>query len=229
MYKSIVVVGAGRAGTPIAARLGERFSVRVCTRQIECDNADLVVVCTPDSAISTVAASIAQGPWICHVSGATPLDALAPHTKRLAVHPLQTLQASGGPEQLDGAFAAVTAESDHSRALGFQLARDLGLVPFELADADRPLYHAGATVAASFLVSLHRLAADLLETADAPPAALVPLMQRVIENDFAPTGPQVRGDRITVQRHISAIAERRPELEAMYRTLSKATESMLTQ
>ena len=103
MFNDVTVIGAGRAGTAIAARLRER-GVRLR------EDAELRLLCVPDSAIAEVAAAIEPGPWVAHVSGATPLAALAPHQRRFSVHPLQTLVRSRGPEQLDGAWAAVTAE-----------------------------------------------------------------------------------------------------------------------
>src|SRR5207253_4730964 len=136
----------------------------------------------PDRAIAGVAASIEPGPWIAHVSGATPLRALAPHERRFSVHPLQTFVRRRGPEQLDGAWAAVTAETAEARELGFELARLLGLEPFELDEEARPLYHAGAAIASNYLVTLHRVAGDLLRAAGAPPEALVPLMRRTIDS-----------------------------------------------
>ena len=142
------------------------------------------------------------------------------------MHPLQTFTRERGPEQLDGAWAAVSAESDEALERGFRLAETLGLHPFELADADRPLYHAGAVFAATFLVTLHDAAAELLTTAGAPAEALEPLMRRTMENGFEPTGPFVRGDRGTIERNIAAIRERRPELEPLYRSLAAATEEL---
>jgi predicted short-subunit dehydrogenase-like oxidoreductase (DUF2520 family) len=151
------------------------------------------------------------------------LSALDPHEKRFGLHPLQSFTRARGPEQLDGAFAAVTAEADDAREVGFWLAEELGLKPFPLDDSERALYHAGAVMAASYLVALHQAAADLVEAAGAPPEALVPLMRRVIENDFELTGPAVRGDWETVEAHLAAIRERRPELEPLYRALAEAT------
>src|SRR5919204_222240 len=100
-----------------------------------------VLLCVPDDAIAEVARGIDVGPWVAHVSGATPLAALDPHTRRFSVHPLQTFTRARGPEQLDGAYAAVTAETDEALALGFELARTLRLEPFELAGRRRPLFH----------------------------------------------------------------------------------------
>jgi len=217
VFDSVTVIGAGgRAGSAISARLRQRG---LALRDRE---GDLVLLCVPDSAIAEVAAGIRIGPWIAHVSGATPLSALDPHQRRFSVHPLQTLVTWRGPEQLDGAYGAVTAETGEARERAFWLAETLGLEPFELADPDRPLYHAGAVVASNFLVTLHRAAARLVEDAGAPSEALVPLMRRTIENDFEPTGPITRGDWSTVAAHLEAIQERRPDVEPLYRALAEA-------
>jgi predicted short-subunit dehydrogenase-like oxidoreductase (DUF2520 family) len=218
VFESVTVIGAGRAGSAIAARLRER-GVDVGAE------GELRLLCVPDSAIAEVAAAIEPGPWIAHVSGATPLAALAPHSRRFSVHPLQTLVRSRGPEQLDGAWAAVTAETPDGRVRAVWLAETLGLTPFDLADDARALYHAGAVVASNFLVTLHRAAARLVADAGAPPEGLLPLMRRTIENDFELTGPIARGDRATVERHLAAIREREPQLEPLYAELAEATKA----
>ena len=217
MFESVQIVGRGRVGSAIAARLQERgVSVRD-------DGAELVLICVPDSAIAEVARSIEPAPWIAHTSGATPLGALDPHTRRFGLHPLQTFVPGGGAAQLDGSYAAVTAEGEDAREYGFALAQTLGLEPFELADEARPLYHAGAAIASNYLVTLHAVASALFEEAGAPPEALVPLMRRTIENGFELTGPIARGDWGTVEAHRQAIRRVRPELEPVYEVLAEVT------
>jgi predicted short-subunit dehydrogenase-like oxidoreductase (DUF2520 family) len=214
MFDDVTVIGAGRAGTTIAARLRERgVAVR--------PDGALRLLCVPDRAIAEVAASIPTGPWVAHVSGATPLAALDPHDRRFSVHPLQTLTREGGPPQLDGAFAGVTGEDDEAYARGLWLAETLGLRPFRLADDRRALYHAGAAVASNFLVTLYRVAADLVERAGAPPEALVPLMERTIANGFQLTGPIARGDWSTVDRHREVLHD--TDYAKLYDALAEAT------
>src|SRR5258708_3904682 len=217
MFERVRVVGLGRVGTAVKERLRERQVV------LGHDGADLVLLCVPDPAIRESAAAVPTGPWIAHVSGATPLNALDPHVRRFGLHPLQTFTRTRGPEQLDGAWAAVTAESPDARARGFWLAEVLGLRPFEIRDELRVLYHAGAVIASNYLVTLYRSASRLLETAGAPPEALIPLMRRTIDNGFELTGPIARGDWATVQAHLAAIRLRAPELEEMYRVLATVT------
>jgi predicted short-subunit dehydrogenase-like oxidoreductase (DUF2520 family) len=216
VFESVTIIGSGRVGSAFAARLRERGL------RVEAEG-ELVVICVPDDAITEVAAQTDVGPWVAHVSGATPLAALEPHRRRFSLHPLQTFTRARGPEQLDGAWAAVTAESDEARTVGFWLADTLGLRAFELADAARPLYHAGAAIASNYLVTLHAVASDLFRAAGAPPEALVPLMRRTIDNDFELTGPIERGDWETVEAHRRAIRAARPELEPLYDVLAEAT------
>jgi predicted short-subunit dehydrogenase-like oxidoreductase (DUF2520 family) len=217
VFETVNVIGAGRVGSAISARLDERGVA------VRGDNAELVLLCVPDTAIADVARTIEPGPWVAHVSGATPLAALDPHARRFGLHPLQTFTRSRGPEQLDGAFAAVTSETGDARERGFWLARTVGLQPFELDDSARPLYHAGAAIASNYLVTLHRVAADLFRAAGAPPEGLVPLMRRTIDNGFELTGPIERGDWETVEAHRRAIRNVRPDLEPLYDVLAEAT------
>jgi predicted short-subunit dehydrogenase-like oxidoreductase (DUF2520 family) len=222
MIRSVSVVGTGRAGGAIAARLAESGLAVSSGREPRSD-ADLVILAVPDAAIGDVARQVEIGPWMAHVSGATQLTALDPHPRRFSVHPLQTLTRDRGAEQLDGAWGAVTAETDQARSTARWLAETLGLRPFDLADADKPLYHAGAAMASNFLVTLYRAAARLLQETGAPPEALVPLMTRTIENGFAMTGPIARGDWSTVEAHLRALEERAPDLVPLYRALAEAT------
>ena len=225
MIDSVCVVGAGRVGSAALARLEERgVEAFAAGRGEGCGNASLVLLCVPDRAIPEVAAAIPPGPWVAHTSGAVSVAALAPHERRFALHPLQTFQLGLGAWQFDGAWCAVTAESEEAQAVADSLARLLGLRPFPLADEARPVYHAAATVAATFLVTLHRAASELMDAAEAPPAALEPLMRRTMDNGFAPTGPFVRGDVATVELHRAAIRARRPQLLPLYDALAHATE-----
>jgi Uncharacterized conserved protein len=227
MIDRIHVIGSGRVGSAVAARLSEHGVAVRAGRTVEGDP-QLVLLCVPDTAIAEVARALSPGPLVAHVSGATPLSALDPHVRRFSVHPLQTFTRSRGAEQLDGAWAAVTAETEETRAAGLWLAEALGLRPFELADSARTLYHAGAVFASNYVVTLHRAASLLFESAGAPPDALVPLMSRTIENDFELTGPISRGDWATVEAHRAAIRAAHPELEQLYETLAGGTLALAT-
>jgi predicted short-subunit dehydrogenase-like oxidoreductase (DUF2520 family) len=214
VIETVHVIGSGRVGSAVAARLSER-GVAVGE-----DDPDVVLLCVPDTAISDVARRLTPGrAWVGHVSGATPLAALEPHARRFSLHPLQTFDRSGDPSQFDGAWAAVTGDTEYALAVARELAEILGLHPFDLADGDRTLYHAGAVFASNYLVTLQRAAVRL----GVPAQGLAPLMTRTIENGFDLTGPIARGDWATVEAHERVIREAHPELEQLYETLAEAT------
>jgi predicted short-subunit dehydrogenase-like oxidoreductase (DUF2520 family) len=218
VIESVKVIGAGRVGSAVMARLAERG--------VEARNdAQIVLLCVPDSAIAATVRCQTPDPsqWVAHTSGATGLSALDPHVRRFGLHPLRSFTRARGPEQLDGAPAAITAETDEARRVGFDLARLLGLEPFTLAEEDRALYHAGAAIASNYLVTLQRAAAEIFREVGAPEDGIRSLMQSVIDNGFELTGPIARGDWETVERHLAAIKARKPRLEPLYRMLAEAT------
>ncbi len=214
MIERVHVIGSGRVGSAVAARLRER-GVAVGE-----DDPDIVLLCVPDTAIPDVSRCLAPGrAWVGHVSGATPLAALDSHERRFSLHPLQTFDRSGDPAQFDGAWAAISGETDEALTVARELAELLGLRPFELAEDARTLYHAGAVFASNYLVTLQRAAVRL----GVPAEGLAPLMTRTIENGFDLTGPIARGDWATVEAHKQAIRAAHPELEHLYETLAGAT------
>ena len=222
MFEAVHIIGTGRAGGAVRGRLVER-GLRVTDGRDPSPTADLVVLCVPDQVIGEVAERVPIGPWVAHVSGATRLTALEPHTRRFSVHPLQTLTEERGPEQLDGAWAAISGETDEALSRARWIADTIGLRPFELADADRTLYHAAAVIGGNYLVTLHAVAERLLAEVGAPREAIVPLMIRTIENGFDLTGPIARGDLTTIDAHVAALNERAPDLVPLYRVLAEAT------
>src|SRR5688500_15276257 len=110
MFERIRVIGRGRLGSALVDRLTARGY-----QPVE-DDVQLVVLCVPDAAIAEVAATVDVGPWVCHMSGATPLSACAPHARRFGVHPLQTFRRDAGQGQFDGAWGAISGETPEAIA-----------------------------------------------------------------------------------------------------------------
>ncbi len=217
LFRSVRIIGHGRAGSALNARLRERVLTGGWASRTSC------CCVSPTAAIREVASTIEPGPWIAHISGATPLAALAPHVHRFGLHPLQTFDRSGSGDQLDGAWAAVTADTPAGRARGFWLAERLGVRPFEIRDEARMLYHAGRRDRVELpghAVSVGQQAARIGRSTE---RALIPLMRRTIDNGFQLTGPIARGDWATIDAHLAAIHDTAPDLERMYRALAEVT------
>jgi predicted short-subunit dehydrogenase-like oxidoreductase (DUF2520 family) len=140
--------------------------------------------------------------------------------------------ASGSAPHLDGAAAAIAGSSQETLAVARALAGTLGLQPVEVASADRTAYHAAASIASNFLVTLEVAAERLAGTAGLERSMLLPLVRETVENwgrlgsERALTGPVARGDEATVRRQRAAVAQRTPELLGLFDALVAATRTL---
>jgi predicted short-subunit dehydrogenase-like oxidoreductase (DUF2520 family) len=110
-----------------------------------------------------------------------------------------------------------------------QLADALGMRAVEIPDEHRTAYHAAASVASNFLVTLEAAAEKIGASAGVDRALLAPLVRATVENwaalgaERALTGPVARGDEQTIKRQRDAIEERAPELLPLFDALVEAT------
>src|SRR5215212_9633638 len=154
-FPACAVVGSGRLGTALVAAL-DAAGVPAdgpLGRHADGGDAEVVVLCVPDAEIAAAAAAIAPraGRLVGHCSGATPLAPLAPH-EAFSLHPLMTVPATGA--DFRGAPAATSGTTARARDTARRLAAALGMTPFAVDDADRAAYHAAASMASNFLVTL---------------------------------------------------------------------------
>ena len=198
-------------------------------RGFDGDGFDAVLLAVPDSQIAVAAAAVAPGPMVGHCSGALGLEVLAPH-EAFGLHPLMTVTRAGAT--FAGAGAAVAGSTPAALAFAHHLAAELGLHAVEIAGADRAAYHAAASVASNFLVTLEDAAETLLRTTGADRQLLVPLVRAAVENwaalggPKALTGPIARSDEATVARQRAAIADRTPEFLELFDAMCKATRTL---
>ena len=165
MIESMRIIGAGgRVGSAVSARLAERGVL------LDADDPELVLLCVPDRVIAEVAGELQLGPWIAHVSGATPSR---PSTRTSDGSDCTPCSRSPGPRSRAARRRVGRGHRGdrEARTVGFWLGDVLGLRPFELDDANRAAYHAGAAFASNYLVTLRAAAGSLLEAAGAPPGA----------------------------------------------------------
>jgi predicted short-subunit dehydrogenase-like oxidoreductase (DUF2520 family) len=225
MQETIAIVGDGRLGRALASALR---APAPHGRGYTGAGADAVLLCVPDAQIAIAAAAIEPGPLVGHCSGATSLDVLAPH-EAFGLHPLMTVTRAGGA--FAGAGCAVAGTAPRALEFAHRLGLALGMRPFEIAAEDRVAYHAAASMASNFLVTLESAAARLAATTGVERTMLVPLARAAVEawaleGDVSLTGPIVRGDEATVARHREAIGERAPDLVALYDVLADATRAV---
>ena len=233
---SIAIIGAGRLGPALTAALrAAGLSVAgPLGRDPDLSGATLVLLCVPDGEIAAAAQKIEPGRagiLIGHCSGATTLEPLAPH-EALGLHPLMTVPAGSPPEVFRGAAAAVDGSTPRALAAAEALAAAAGMRPMRVAPEDRAAYHAAASIASNFLVTLEAAAERLAATAGVDRAALAPLVRAAVDTwaelgpERALTGPIARGDEGTVARQREAVLDRTPELAPLFDALVEATRAL---
>ena len=264
--------GTAEGRSRAEACLGMKASVGM--RELVARSPKIYAITVPDDVLPEVAQELAAeldrvsgsapqaelqaAPLVLHTSGATSVAVLAACARSgaltLAFHPLQTFpDPITGAARFAGAAIAITpsGEDPDPRAaeLGFSLARSLGARPFMLPDGKRTLYHAAATIACNYFVTLEHQAEQLFVKAGlggntgvdpstdhvtqaggrAALAMFLPLVAATLENLrlegslAALTGPLSRGDERTVEGHLKALAAEAPGLLPLYRILGLAT------
>ncbi len=209
------------AGIPVRGPLGRG----------ERSNADTVVLlCVPDREIAAAAGAVRAGALVGHCSGAATLEPLRPH-EAFSLHPLMTVSA-GRPAVFAGAGCAIAGTTDRALALARGLASALRMHAVVVADSDRALYHAAASMASNYLVTLESSAEQLAGRAGVPRELLLPLVRAAVENWAAEgagalTGPIARGDAETVARQRTAIAARAPELLSLWDAFVERTAALI--
>ncbi len=226
---TIAIVGAGRLGRVLARalRAAELDVIGPLGREERIPDVDVVLLCVPDAAIA--AAAIVARPharFLGHVSGATPLTDMD-----FSLHPLQTFTGAEPIEAFNGIGAAIAGRTDEAREVAEQLAVALGARAFEVGDAHRAAYHAAASFASNFVLTVLDSAESLASAAGIPHddarALLGPLVRQTVENwetsgaAGALTGPIARGDEATVARQRAAASEL--ELQDLFDALAEAT------
>lgn len=209
----ISIVGAGRAGSSFAAaleRVGHDVHVVHHDDVATVGDAALVLLCVPDDAIESVAATIAprEDRVLAHVAGSRNLDVLAPHPRTGSLHPLMALPSGSDAERLIGATYCVAGD-DLMREVALSLE---GRV-ITLRDDQRTIYHAAAVVASNHVVALMGQVRTLAESIGLTLDDFLPLTERTLDDvaRFGPgealTGPASRGDMATIDAHLAALPE----------------------
>ncbi len=230
-YTRLVIVGQGRVGTALHDALqGTAFDlVGPLGRGADGRGADVVLLAVPDSEIGPASQAIAAGPLVGHCSGATGLEVLAPH-EAFSIHPLMTITEARAP--LSGAGAAIAGATPRALSTARRIATALRMRPVEVGAADRTAYHAAASIASNFFVTLEAAAERLAATAGIDRELLVPLVRATVENwaelgpEQALTGPVARGDEETVEAQREALLQRVPELLPLFEELVSATRDL---
>lgn len=190
--------------------------------------ADWLILAVRDDAIADIGAALAPfaaDPLVTHTSGATPGAVLAPHFNRYGVfYPLQTFSRERTPVWSKVPFC-VDAHSEADVVFLKKAAKVIGNLVYQVNDEQRAVLHVAAVFANNFSNHCFAIAEKILEDQNLPFELLHPLMEETLNKalhdapDRMQTGPAIRGDVDTIQRHLSWLAQH-PEWQTLYQELS---------
>ena len=211
--------------------LSRRTGIPPCHTFNEVDpTADLYLLAVSDTAIAPVARSLFQlgirDKLLVHTSGATPSSALRPYSTRYGVfYPLQTFSRERAID-FSKIPLCVHANRPEDEAMLIRLGEQLSETAYRIDDRQRAVLHVAAVFVNNFPNHLFQIGYDILEQASLPFDLLRPLIEETAAKVQAhhpadmQTGPAVRSDQTTVDRHL-AYLENQPQLRELYRLLTR--------
>ena len=190
---------------------------------------DVVIMAVKDDAIehATGEAMVSRDTLLVHTSGSRGLSALGyASTPRQGVfYPLQTFSKSRSIEFQEVPILVEATERSDEQLL-MTLGRTLAHQVVKVASADRAKLHVAAVFACNFTNHLLTLSQKIMRAERLDFALLKPLIAETLSKsleigpDQSQTGPAVRGDVETLERHMQYL-HRSPDLADIYQKLSQ--------
>ena len=192
---------------------------------------DFVLLAVSDNALVRISEEIPDGravtPVVLHTSGGTPMHVLRKAPDHGVLYPLQTFS-----EERELAVSDIPlfleASSPRSREMLEEIAHALDTKRVNFCNSlQRRYLHVAAVFACNFVNHMYASAYEIMEMGGLSPEVLVPLMQETLGklDSMSPTagqtGPAVRGDNETIERHLDLLGER-PDLGRLYTEVSRS-------
>lgn len=225
----IAVIGRGNVGT----RMGDIFGVEpISSRSLEglpCD-ADLYIIAVSDSAVAEVAKRLpALGGVVAHTTGSVGLEALAEADcgGHGVFYPFQTL--SSGKEIASSDIPLLLEASDsHALATLRRAAKEYGFNNIaECNSQQRRKVHLAGTFACNFTNALIGISHKILNEEGISASIAMPLIEETLGKLHtltpaeAQTGPAIRKDLPTLEKHMELLTKMGMEREKdLYTRLS---------
>lgn len=209
----------------IAGAVGAAWSCRPG----ELAAADIYLVAVSDRAVAEVAGAlpIPEGAVVAHTAGSVPLEALpAKFARRAVVYPLQTFTRG---RRIDFARVPlfIEASTPQLRAELEEFARRLSGRVFSADSARRAQLHLAAVFVCNFVNRMYAVGERLMEGAGLDFGVLKPLIAETAAKALdasspaaVQTGPAVRGDRPTLERHAAMLDDEL--LRTIYSSISQS-------
>lgn len=192
--------------------------------------ADLYFIAVKDSAIEVIAENISNvNGIIVHTSGTIKLEALKKHQRAAVFYPLQTFTKGIKTAHQNFPLLIESKKKKDEKYLE-DLAVNMGMQVHFMNSQQRTEIHLAAVFAANFSNHCIKIAYDLMSSSNHAPEMLLPLINESVHklNYISPaqaqTGPAIRHDDITVEKHLNML-NNDASLKLLYELLTKNIQS----
>ncbi len=197
-----------------------------CGVNRELQSADIYIVAVSDRAISQVTESLSfpASSNVAHTAGSVEMESIY-HPKRGVLYPLQSFTSGRDVDLREVPFFVEGSSPEVEREID-SVARALSGNVMQMDSSGRKTLHLCGVFASNFVNAIYSSAADIAQRAGIPFGLLKPLIQESCQKALSTsnpremqTGPAVRGDLATQQRHIEMLKDDE-RLQEIYKILS---------
>ncbi len=189
-------------------------SVSYCSNLKKIKKADLYILCVSDDAISKVSnqLNLNQDSIVVHTSGSTNMNILSKYKNHGVIYPLQTFSKN---KKIQFTNIPLIIEANSKIVLD-KLRKVCSILSEKVIDSNsiqRTLIHISAIFTNNFSNYMNILAKEILKSNNIDSSILIPLINETANklNHLSPldaqTGPAIRKDQITIQKHLNLLKE----------------------
>ena len=184
--------------------------------------ADIYIISVSDDAIAEVSSKIHTKGLVVHTSGTVSLDSLKNSGRKGIFYLLQSFSKDKKVDFNEIPFC-LEAENEEDFKLLEKLASTIGKKNYRVNSEQRSYIHVAAVFVNNFTNHLYTIGNDICDTYNIPFEILYPLIKETalkinaLSPDKAQTGPAIRKDTNTIQKHLSILNEHQQKI---YKTLT---------
>ncbi|WP_299315015.1 DUF2520 domain-containing protein [uncultured Aquimarina sp.] len=191
--------------------------------------ADLYILAISDDAIEKVSSALPfHNRLVVHTSGSAPIQAIDHKNSRGVFYPLQTFSAK---KKIDFSELPFCIEADQKQDVITlkNLASIVSQKIYDVSSDQRSVLHVAAVFVNNFTNYMFSIGNEICKENNVPFEILLPLIQETakkiieIEPDIAQTGPAIRKDVKTIDRHLKILKD--DSQRQLYKMLTKAIQS----
>jgi predicted short-subunit dehydrogenase-like oxidoreductase (DUF2520 family) len=190
------------------------------------NDADLYIIAVSDDAVATVSQKLPfEGKLVAHTAGSLSLNVLDAKNRKACFYPLQTFT-KNNPLDFSVVPLCIESEGETDFAVLNNAAKAISKVVHRIDTDQRQALHLAAVFVSNFSNHMYSIGEKLCSDNAMPFDILKPLIEEtarkatVLSPAIAQTGPAVRHDQSTIDKHLSALKDQ--NLRNIYEMITKS-------